>query len=353
MSKTTLWTAEEANVWYQQQAYLKGANFLPANAINQLEMWQAETFDPARIDQEMGWAAALGMNTMRVFLHDLLWEHDQEGFTQRIDMFLDICAKHGIKPMIVLFDSCWDPFPALGKQRDPLPGIHNSGWLQSPGAHALQDPTQYARLERYVKGVVSAFAQDPRVLIWDVWNEPCNQNLLSYGPQHLNQEPADKLQYVEALLPQVFAWVRSVGPDQPLTSGLWRGEWNDHDKLEPIHKIQIENSDLITFHNYEAPPVFEGRVRSLEKYGRPIICTEYMARNMDNRFDNIVPLAKSLNVGLYNWGFVAGKSQTFIPWDSWQNPYVGERQVALWFHDIFYEDGTPYNPAEIAALKAV
>lgn len=351
MTQTTIWTAEKANAWYGQQPFLKGANFLPAYAINQLEMWQAETFDPARIDLELSWAQDLGMNTMRVFLHDLLWEQDSAGFLQRIETFLGLCDARGIKPMMVFFDS-WDPFPALGPQRAPQPGIHNSGWVQSPGAHALLDPSQYARLERYVKGVVSAFAQDPRVLIWDVWNEPCNRNLMSYGEQHLKLEPADKLAHVEALLPQVFEWVRSAQPQQPLTSGLWCGKWDDHDQLEPIHKIQIENSDILSFHNYEAPAVFEGRVRSLQKYGRPILCTEYMARNMENRFDNIVPLAKSLNVGLYNWGFVAGKSQTNIPWDSWQNPYTGERKVNLWFHDIFHEDGTPYDDKDIEVLKA-
>ena len=30
------------------------------------------------------------------------------------------------------------------------------------------------RLEAYVKGVVGAFANDPRMLAWDIWNEPDN-----------------------------------------------------------------------------------------------------------------------------------------------------------------------------------
>ena len=353
MSESKLWTVEKANQWYLQQPYLIGANYLPADAINQLDMWQAETFDIKRMDLELAWAESLGMNTMRVFLHDLLWAQDSEGFKQRIDIFLTLCAQRNIRPMLVLFDSCWDPYPELGSQRAPMPGIHNSGWVQGPGARALADTSQHQRLENYVKGVVGAFAKDPRVLVWDVWNEPDNVNTMSYGEGHLKKEPADKLKHVEVLLPKVFGWVRDMNPDQPLTSGLWRGDWEPHDNLEPIHKIQIEYSDVISFHNYEVPDVFAGRVQSLVKYNRPIFCTEYMARGMGNKFDNIIPLAKSLNVALYNWGFVAGKSQTYIPWDSWQNPYVGGRQPELWFHDIFHTDGKPYDAREIDVFNAL
>src|SRR6185503_19653359 len=150
------WSEQQARDWYAKQPWLLGSNYNPASAINQLEMWQADSFDPKRIDLELGWAESLGMNTMRVFLHDLLWKQDPEGFKKRLDTFLGIAAKHKIKPMLVLFDSVWDPNPQLGKQRVPRPGVHNSGWLQSPGAKALQDPAEYPRLEAYVKGVVGA-----------------------------------------------------------------------------------------------------------------------------------------------------------------------------------------------------
>ena len=141
------WSEQKANEWYQKQPWLVGSNYAPASAINQLEMWQADTFDPKRIDLELGWAQALGMNTMRVFLHDLLWQQDPEGFKRRLDTFLRIAEKHRIRTMLVLFDSVWDPNPKLGKQRAPRPGVHNSGWLQSPGAKAIQDPAEHARLE--------------------------------------------------------------------------------------------------------------------------------------------------------------------------------------------------------------
>ena len=202
------WPEEKANAWYQQQPWLVGSNFIPATAINELEMWQADTFDPQEIDKELGWAQGLGMNTMRVFLHDLLWQQDAAGFKQRIDTFLTIAAKHHIRPVFVLFDSCWDPFPKLGPQHPPIPGVHNSGWVQSPGAAALQDPAQYPRLKEYVQGVVGAFANDPRILAWDLWNEPNNGNGGAYGAVELK----NKAELVLALLPQVFAWARAANP---------------------------------------------------------------------------------------------------------------------------------------------
>src|SRR6202795_4614974 len=100
------WTEKRAAEWYSAQPWLVGSNYIPATAINELEMWQADTFDARRIDLELGWAESIGLNTMRVFLHDLLWEQDAAGFRKRIDTFLQIAAKHHIKPIFVLFDSC-------------------------------------------------------------------------------------------------------------------------------------------------------------------------------------------------------------------------------------------------------
>ncbi len=337
---------KQANDWYQRQPWLVGCNYIPANAINELEMWQAETFDPKTIDKELGWAESLGMNTLRVFLHDLLWQQDAEGFRKRIDQFLRIADKHKIKPMFVLFDSCWDPFPQLGTQRAPKPGVHNSGWMQSPGAKALQDAAQYPRLEAYVKGVVGAFAKDRRILAWDVWNEPDNTNGSSYG----KQEPVNKVELVSALLPQVFAWARAAGAQQPLTSGIWKGDWSAPEKMSAIDKTMIELSDIVSFHNYDDGAEFEKRVKWLERYNRPLLCTEYMARGNKSTFQGSLPVAKQYRVAAYNWGFVAGKTQTFLPWDSWQKPYT-DREPAIWFHEIFKQDGMPYRAEEVELIR--
>jgi hypothetical protein len=344
--QTARWSEQQANAWYAGQPWLVGSNYVPRSAINQLEMWQEETFDPAEIEQELAWAEALGMNTMRVFLHDLLWQQDSLGFRRRIEQFLTIAARHGIRPMFVLFDSVWDPSPHLGPQRAPIPGVHNSGWVQSPGASALADSAQYPRLKAFVQGIVGAYANDGRVLAWDLWNEPDNENRDSYGKVELR----DKVTRTTALLPQVFDWAREVGPRQPLTSGVWGIESNaDGLNLSEIRQIQLRESDVITFHNYGGPDSFRAQVAWLKKYHRPVICTEYMARPTGSTF-GLLPMAKEELVGMINWGFVVGKTQTNLPWDSWQRPYV-RQQPAVWFHEVLHGDGTPYRQDEADLIR--
>jgi hypothetical protein len=340
------WSGQKANEWYARQPWLVGSNYVPATAINELEMWQADTFDPKRIDMELGWAEGLGMNTMRVFLHDLLWKQDPEGFKKRIDTFLGIAAKHKIRPMLVLFDSVWDTNPQLGKQRAPRPGVHNSGWVQSPGAKALEDPTQYPRLEAYVKGVVGAFARDERILAWDIWNEPDNENGGSYG----QSEPKNKVALVLALLPRAFAWAREAGARQPLTSGVWKGDWSAPEKMGEMERTQIDLSDVVSFHNYDSPTELEKRIKFLTRYNRPLICTEYMARGNGSFFIGSLPVFKRYNVAAINWGLVQGKAQTHLPWDSWEHPYT-DREPTIWFHEVFRTDGTPYIPEEVEYIK--
>jgi hypothetical protein len=342
------WTEQAANDWYAQQPWLVGSDYIPADAINELEMWQAATFDPKRIDLELGWAQSLGMNTMRVFLHDLLWKQDPQGFKKRIDIFLAIAQKHKIRPIFVLFDSVWDPNPKLGKQHAPTPGVHNSGWVQSPGAAALSDPAEYPRLQTYVTGVVGAFAKDPRVLAWDIWNEPDNTNVPAYS----KLEPPDKVELVLALLPRAFEWARSAGATQPLTSGVWQDDWWPPEKLSQMAKLQLALSDVTSFHSYDKPEVFENRVLSLQHYRRPIICTEYMARGNGSTFQGILPIAKKYHVAAINWGLVAGKTQTYLPWDSWEKPYV-HRQPAVWHHEIFHTDGKPYRQDEVDFIRKI
>ena len=338
------WSTEKANDWYQKQPWLVGANFIPSNAINELEMFQAETFDPPLNDKELGMAESIGMNTVRVFLQDQLWQQDPKAFTQRLNAFLDIAAKHHIKPLLVLFDSCWETNPHLGPQHPPIPGIHNSGWVQSPGKARLMDRAATPELKAYVVGVVGAFAQDDRILGWDLWNEPDNK-----GGDVEEDLPA-KVKRVDELLPQVFTWARSAHPIQPLTSGVWNGNWNDPAKESETTRIQLRESDVISFHDYGWPEEFEARIKSLQALGRPIICTEYMARGAGSTFDGSLPVARQYHVGAINWGLVAGKTQTYLPWDSWKRPYV-ELQPTIWFHEVFKQDDTPYRQHEVDLIR--
>ena len=340
-----LWTPAQANKWYAQQPWLVGSNYNPATAINQFEMWQAATFDPVTIDKELGWAAAMGMNTMRVYLHNQLWEDDAPGLKARMEQFLIIAAKHKIRPMFVLFDSCWDPNPVSGPQRPPIPGVHNSGWAQAPGAARLIDRSQYPKLEAYVKDIVGHFANDQRIIAWDVWNEPNNEGGGNFMPS------AKKKELVAGLLGPVFDWAASANPVQPLTSGLWIGDdWSSVAKLDAVERIQVARSDVISFHDYNWPEQFARRVDQLKGYGRPILCTEFMARGNGSTFDGSLPIGKRLNVAMYNWGFVDGKTQTRLPWDSWKKPYTFE-EPTIWFHEVLRADGKPYRQAEVDLIK--
>ena len=364
------WTADRANRWYGAQPWPVGCNFVPSTAVNQLEMFQADTFDPVTIERELGWTAGIGMNTVRVFLHNLLWQQDAAGFKSRINRVLSIAAAHGIRPVLVLFDSVWDPNPQLGPQPAPVPGVHNSHWVQAPGAAVLQDPSQYPALQAYVEDIVGSFARDPRILFWDVWNEPDNPN-----GNYAAQEVPNKVELVNGLLPQVFRWARNASPTQPLTSAPWIGDWSDPANLNQTQTIQLTLSDITTFHNYGFVEDFSQRIGWLRRYNRPVICTEYLARDVGSLFETSLVAARRAGVGAINWGCVSGKTQTTLPWDSWQHPYTTAEALGgtdfrvliepdqrwpysytsedppVWHHDIFHPDGTPYRTFETDLIR--
>ena len=340
------WSEQKANQWYQQQPWLVGANYIPSNSINELEMFQAATFDPDINDHELQLAESIGMNTVRVFLQDQLWMQDARGFKQRLDTFLKIADRHHIRPILVLFDSCWETNPHLGPQHPPIPGIHNSGWVQSPGKERLLNRSVEPQLQEYVVGIVGAFANDSRVFAWDVWNEPDNRG----GDKA--EDVSAKVARVNELLPKVFEWARSARPIQPLTSGVWTGDWSNPSLESVTTKLQLSESDIISFHNYSWPEAFEARIQELQRYQRPIICTEYMARGAGSTFDGSLPVAKKYHVAAINWGLVAGKTQTYLPWDSWDRPYV-RLQPTIWFHEVFRGDGTPYRQHEVDLIRSL
>ena len=313
------WSEEKANTWYRHLPWPVGCNFIPSNAINQLEMWQADTFDLATIDRELGWAAALGMNTARVYLHDLAWEVDPAGFKARMHAFLGCAAQHGIRPILVFFDDCWNPTPTAGRQPAPVPGVHNSGWLQSPGIAAVNNPAAWPRLEAYVRDVAGHFRADERILLWDLYNEPGNSK------QDERSLP---------LLCKVFEWAREVDPIQPLSAGLWYED-------TPLNAFQLAASDVITFHNYNDAGKLAAQIAALRPHGRPLICTEWLRRGHSD-VAACLPVFQRTRVGCCNWGLVSGKTQTIYPWGA----PAGAPEPAVWFHDLLRPDGSPFNPDE-------
>lgn len=310
-----------------------GANFVPSTAINQLEMWQPDTFDPKTIRRELGYAAKIGMNLMRVFLHDLLFEQDPAGFLDRIDEYLRISDSLGIKTAFVFFDDCWNADFQLGKQPDPRPGTHNSGWLESPGSKAADDLSQRPRLERYVKTVMSRFAHDPRIVLWDLYNEPGNTVLdFEKGIVRCNASLP--------LLKDIFRWAKEVSPDQPFTAA----PYNFEAKFDDLNRFMFENSEVISFHAYNPPAELQERIHFMRLIadGRPLLCSEYMARTVGSTFKECLPLLKKNQVSAINWGLVSGKTQTTLPW-----AYLMETaDLSIPFHDIFHADGTFLVPEE-------
>jgi hypothetical protein len=344
------WTPERAWAWYNAKSWLLGCNFVPSSAINQLEMWQSDTFNPGQIDHELALLANLGMTSMRVFLHDLLWVQNQKGFLSRIEQYLEISHRLKIGTMFVFFDSVWHPFPRLGKQPEPEPGVHNSGWVQSPGVAVLRNEKEWDRLEDYVSAVIEHFKNDERIDLWDIWNEPENTNFFSYAPRDIEQ--AKKSAVVLPLLTKAFSWARRVNPSQPLTSGVWRmDQFKEGVTPDAMSQFQLDASDIISFHGYESLANTQPVVQKLQKLGRPLLCSEYLARGPGNTFQQILPYFHQEKIGAYNWGGVSGKSQTIFPWDSWQNPYTPE--PPLWQHDIFRPDGSAYDPTETALIQSL
>lgn len=342
--KGTPWSEVKANEWGAKQPWLVGANFNPSDASNQLDFWQADTWNPDLIAKELGWAEEIGMNTMRVYLHYFPFRDDKEVFLKQMDQFLDISARHNIKPMFVFFDDVWNPYPVAGIQPEPKKHLHNAGWVQSPGHDILWDPKRHIELKPYVQEVMNRYKNDDRVLLWDLYNEPQNTNDKAYQENGRGKE-----EFSMILLKEVFEWAREVNPSQPITSAPWIGDWVDESKMTEFHKFMFNHSDIITYHNYNDIVDFKRVSEPLKRYNRPIICTEYMSRGNSSLFETHLPYMAQNNIGAINWGLVAGRTQTIYPWDSWDKEYAAEPE--LWFHDIFRQDGTPYIQAEVDLIK--
>lgn len=340
------WTPAAANDWYNRQPWLVGTDYIQSNTVNQIEMWQQETFDADRVDLELGWAENLGFNTIRVFLHDLVWQRDASGFQKRINKLLNLVEKHKMKVIFVLFDSSGDPYPEPGHQHQPKAGVRNSLWVQSPGAKGLTDAKQLEKALIYAEEVVAAYSIDKRVLAWDVWNEPDNMNVGRFA----TSEPPKKAELMASILPKAFQYARAGNPSQPVISGLWKGDWSSSANLSPVEKIQVELSDLVSFQNYDGPDEFEKRVKWLQTNGRPVLCTGFLDRNHGGTFEAILPIAKKYGVGVLGGDLVAGKTQMWLPLDSLQRPYT-DREPAVWMQDIFRSTGPAYQPQEVDFIR--
>tara|TARA_B100001113_G_scaffold300596_1_gene259385 strand:+ start:278 stop:1429 length:1152 start_codon:yes stop_codon:yes gene_type:complete len=353
--KDNRWSEERAWQWHKEYGWMIGSNFNPSTSINQLEFWQEDTYDPETIERELEWSAELGMNTHRVYLHNLLWDQDSLGFMKRIENYLEISEAKGIKTLFVLLDDCWHPAPKLGKQPEPMPFVHNSWWVQAPGSAILGDSSRHHEVKNYIKGVISHFADDKRVIGWDIYNEPGNVAPTQKGHNEFAIK-GDKDIYTLSLIRKAFKWAREANPSQPLTSSIWKTwekdeDWSKLDNLSDLSRFIVSNSDIISFHTYGDIKEMKLRVDQLEIYNRPIMCTEYLARGQGSTFQAMLPLLKEKKIAAINWGFVAGKTNTIFPWSSWDIDFTAPPEV--WHHDIYMPDKTPYDQEEIDFIKEI
>jgi len=314
--------------WYKSKQWICGFNYVTSSAVNSTEMWQRETFDPQTIERELGWAENIGFNSCRVFMQYLVWENDKDGMIKRLEKFLDIAGNRNISVMPIFFDDCAfsGKQPYLGKQDDPIPGVHNSGWTPSPGFDRVVDRSCWNQLEQYVTSIVSYFANDKRIILWDIYNEPGNSDM---GDKSL------------PLTQEAFKWAKNSQPEQPISVGIW------HDGLKNINEVIIELSDIVTFHNYGDLTAVKSHIADLKSLGRPLICTEWMRRTGGSFFKTHLPIFKAENVGCYCWGLVNGKIQTHFPWGS----QPGAIEPKIWFHDVLKPNGEPYDAEEVKTIK--
>lgn len=330
------WSEERVNAWYAEKGWPVGCNYVTSTAINSIEMWQGETFDPKTIDREMKWAESLGFNTIRIFLNALVYEDDPAGFKKRFERVLRILDKHGMRALVTFFTNGGKPDGKLGKQMDFVKGLHSPGWKQSPGMDVVNDPMKWGKIEVYVKDIMSTYKDDDRILMWCLYNEPEN---LQGGK--VNTLP---------LLRAVFGWAREVNPSQPLTAPMWLMPcYTESSTYLPIVCFLGENCDVMTFHCYESPEYMKKFIGYLKQFNRPIVCTEYLTRRDGNTFENCLPLMKGENVGAINFGLVQGKCGFYYHWTSKE----GAEEPELWFHDILRKDGTPYKTEETDFIRTM
>jgi hypothetical protein len=322
----TPWSPERARRWYDAMPPIRGCNYIPRTAMNTVELWQEETFDPGTIDQELGWASKYGYNSIRLFLQYAVWDHDEGAFLERLEKVIGIAAAHGISVMPVFFDDvsfAQQLEPRLGPQDDPVVGIHNSGWVPSPGFMRVRDRAYWPRLREYVRQVVARYRDDPRVVVWDVYNEP--------GPFF---DTTTSFPLAEAGM----GWVRQLDPIQPVVVAVWGNPQSR--QFPPI-------SDVGAIHSYGANGLEEFIRWCHEDLERPVLCTEWLARPSGG-FNRMLPLFAKHRVGWYHWGLVAGRTQTFYSYQSRR----GDPMPEVWLHDTLRPNGTPYDHEEMDLLQS-
>ena len=352
------WSKEKAWAWYDNRPWLRGCNYMSADCANRIDQWQALGFEERfqTTEAELALMQKTGFNTVRLIPEYVVWKEEHDGFMERFDRYLSLCAKYGISCMIVLANDCMPPKNELW--RKPYVGEQSVAWGYHGGKKSAQhssfqgvaphfyfdDPDECDNYFEMVREIVTTYKNDPRVCIWDVYNEPGAGRRTAITPP---------------VLQKMFDTVRACEPSQPLTSAVWscsylltKSDSNPHKKIEDII---FANSDIISYHYYGDYKTHLRIIKRLKEEGRPIINTEWLGRIFHNDVFSLFPLFYMEKIGCYNWGFVAGKYQTYEPWDATWSAYekgeVEDIDFTKWFHDLYRPSHHPYDPKEIQLIQ--
>ena len=351
-----VWSKEKAWEWYNARTWMRGCNFMGSDCANRIDQWQEYGFEDRIVtaERELKLAAETGFNSIRIIPEFIVWDQDHDGFMERFDRYLSIAWKYGISCMVTFGNDCMRPKTAEWKPDKLGPQHYDWGYHGGRkfsqhqthaaglmGYHLLDEPELAERHYIWVREIMEKYKDDPRVCIWDMYNEAGNARRDPVTLKHVKK---------------FFEIARDVNPSQPLTACYWRtGGDNPNPEISEVEQFCIENSDLISYHNYGSYDINIRIIKRLKEYGRPILNTEWLARTHGNTVEQMFPLFYLVKIGCWNWGFVAGLYQTYEPWNNVWQTYEngGARDVnfKLWFHDLYRPSLHPYDPHEIELIQ--
>ncbi|MBR6007662.1 MAG: cellulase family glycosylhydrolase [Clostridia bacterium] len=346
------WTNDQAWEWQKKVGWLRGCNFIGSDCCNRIDMWQSYNNEAhmRTAERELALCRDIGFNTVRLIIEFDVWFQERARFMQILENYISLCARYGQKVMLVLANEAqlcrgeeYVPKP-LGEQVYAL-GYHQGRFPLTDEQKALEP---YHELERkqtrskyleMVGEIVGRYRADERVVCWNVYNEPG----ISIG--------------MERCLPIIrlmFDTVSELDPVQPLCSDVWY--WKDYDNLNPRDALSARLSDVISWHNYQPLDKFVTGYEQLRRLNKPILLTEWLHRIVHQNVRELYPLLYLERINCWCWGFVAGKTQTYEPWDSLWERFDRENgntdlDFKLWQHDLFRPSLRPYDPAETETIK--
>ena len=353
------WTKERAWEWYNAQPWIRGCNYMPASAANRVDQWQAlgaeERF--AEVERELALAEKVGFNTLRLIVEHQgfgVWLADPDGFRARFERYLQILAKHKLRAIVVLGNDCSRPkelweLPKPGVQKYDV-GYHGGRRVTQHGSlpnavgyTTVDDPALRPKFYAMCEELMTRHRDDDRILFWNLWNEPGNNNRNDLTMRDLRE---------------LFARAWKIDPKQPLAADVWTMRSDRPDTAHPVERLAGDLSDIISYHRYANAREQKATIDLIRaRWGRPMVNTEWLARLLGDTVEDCYPLFAQEKVGAVCWGLVAGKYQTYEPYEPmWKSQFEFFRRdlpVTKWYHDLFRPSHHPYDPYEVAIIRHV